>query len=118
MKAALKNFFLVPFLGIFLLGMNAWGQESHSETASRQPQKVYVSPDQVEVTDNGILFYSEFWEDPILGKSLSYDEHGLYIELKQAYCPIITHGPKCNKCGGCHMTSCPCCCICGDKYPW
>ncbi|MCB1115446.1 MAG: hypothetical protein KDK71_03155 [Chlamydiia bacterium] len=113
MKALLKKFFLIPFLGLLLLGANAWGQNPHTETVSSQPQKFYANPDQIEVTDNGILFYPEESENPFLGNSLSYDDNGLYVELKQDYCPY-GHKPRCCVCRGCQNQKCVARCRCTD----
>ncbi|MCP5505678.1 MAG: hypothetical protein H7A38_02210 [Chlamydiales bacterium] len=114
MKAMLKAACYSLFVVMLLFETNLWGQEDFSETKIFGQQKVYVSPEQIEVTANGILFYPELGENPILGNSLSYDDHGLFVEIKQYYCPILSHGPKCKKCGGCVMSKCPCHCICYD----
>lgn len=112
MRAVIGVFWLVPFLGMFLIGADAcWGWEFHSE--SHQTQKIYVSPDQVEITDRGILFYSESGETPILGTLLSYDEQGSYIEIAPYGCPY-GHEPRCWICKGCHDPECTARCRCAD----
>ncbi len=54
-----------------LWSVNVWGhsiQESYEKAESSQ-EKIYVTPEQIEVTEDGVLFYDGLREFPILGKN-------------------------------------------------
>ena len=81
-KTLQRKFFISIFFAIFFINSNGLStQEFRHEVTFATHKKIYVTPEQVEITDNGILFYNNPGEDPYIGKLLSCDKEGLYIEL-------------------------------------
>ena len=85
----------------------------HLEEVSHLLEKVYITPEQIEITDGGILFYDLEEDYPYPVNIVSYDENGLYAEVNRC-----DHQPKCRKCGGCYyFKNCPSNCICIKTVP-
>lgn len=80
--------------------------------AKESGKKIYVSTDQIVITENGILAYVNESKTPIPGKTLSFDEDGMYI--KEWKGPCWLHDLWCNRCGGCGVLLCPMNCSCYD----
>jgi hypothetical protein len=80
--------------------------------AKESERRIYISPDQIVVTKEGIIAYPLGAEKPIAGKTLSFDEKGLYI--KEWKGPCWLHDLWCKRCGGCGVLLCPMNCSCYD----
>lgn len=99
----------VTFLMTSVLTLNGWSYPSQAI----EEERVYVTSEQIEVTDNGILVFFEGSESQVVARSLSFDEEGLYVEVECCYCPR-GHQPRCKICRGCYKSSCPSHCRCSD----
>jgi hypothetical protein len=81
--------------------------------ASAKEEKIYVSPEQIEITHHGIVAWQPDGKNFIWGKSLAFDDKGLYImPLERGPCGI--HKRWCKTCGGCGVLLCPMNCTCYD----
>jgi hypothetical protein len=80
--------------------------------AREETIKIYVKPSQLEFTQQGVLAHIEGQDKPIAGKTLSFDENGMYI--KEWKGPCWLHDLWCNRCGGCGVLFCPMNCSCYD----
>lgn len=79
----------------------------------QKEEKIYVNPEQIEITDQAILVWSLDGKPLALAKSLGLDEQGLYIkQLTRGPCGI--HNRWCRTCGGCGVILCPMNCTCND----
>ena len=83
-----------------------------SGEAKETEKKIYVSRDQIVITKDGILAYVDGAKTPIPGKTLSFDDNGMYI--KEWKGPCWLHDLWCNRCGGCGVLLCPMNCSCYD----
>jgi hypothetical protein len=103
---------------IALLAINGflWGEETSSIN------KRYIKPNQVTVTDSGILVFLDRNIQPIKALQLSYDEEGMFVLLQDTESPSgsFEKGP-CGlhrvwhkACGGCGVLFCPMNCTCFD----
>ncbi len=97
----IKNFVVWSLL--FLISF------AHAEEGAK---KIYVEPNQIEIMKGGILAHIDGEERPIAGKTLSFDENGMYI--KEWKGPCWLHDLWCNRCGGCGVLFCPMNCSCYD----
>lgn len=107
---------LTCIIAIFVT-LDGWShpvQEAPEPSVSVRKEKIYVTSDQVEVTDKGIRVFTEIGEEPILVSSLSYDEKGLFFEVECYYCPF-GHLPRCRVCRGCYETTCHSRCRCSNN---
>lgn len=118
MNASLAKFtrllFMMCFVALFW-STHVWGysaQESHENIKHGLQEKIYVTPEQIEVTEEGILFYDVVKEILILSKTLSYDEKGLYLKPVVQRGPCGLHSVWCRDCGGCGVIYCPMKCTC------
>lgn len=85
------------------------GALSSKETGN----KIYVSPHQVEITDHGFIVRQDpLGKKAVAGKTLSFDQHGMYIKEWKGPCWI--HDLWCSRCGGCGVILCPMNCSCFD----
>lgn len=94
--------------------LNGWShqtQETYDSGVSIKREKIYVTSEQVNVTDSGIRVFTELREESILAPSLSYDEKGLFFEIECYYCPF-GHLPRCILCRGCYDPTCHSRCRC------
>jgi len=105
----------ICFITLFC-SSNIWSQNlerSYNRVENASYEKIYVSPDQIEVTEEGVLYYDESEEILMLFKALSYDSKGLYLTpptSERGPCGI--HNLWCHACGGCGVIYCPMKCIC------
>ncbi len=102
------NFFLLLCFATLCGSINAW-----SHPSQETEEKVYVSPEQIEVTEEGILVYDARGELVAIYKTLSYDKKGLFlkpIESERGPCGI--HRVWCRYCQGCGVIYCPMKCEC------
>lgn len=100
---------LIAALGLHVTPIEARSQQELSSVA-QVDRKLYVAPDQIEITEEGILFYDAIKESIILAETLSYDEKGLYIQPQRGPCNL--HREWCKYCHGCGVLYCPMKCQC------
>jgi hypothetical protein len=93
------------FLTLFLFTSSAYGELADEG-------KVYVTPDQIEITEEGIFAYIKNAKRPIVGRTLAFDHIGMYI--KEWRGPCFIHDLWCRRCGGCGVLFCPMNCSCYD----
>jgi hypothetical protein len=86
---------------------------------SSSVQKRYIKPDQVIVTESGILVFVEETVQPIKALGLSYDEEGLFVTFRDMELngsfekgPCGLHRVWHKDCGGCGVWLCPMNCTC------
>ena len=75
--------------------------------------RIYVDPNQVELTEKGIVAYDFEGDIIAVGLTLSYDEGGLYLQTifpQRGPCGI--HHLWCKYCKGCGVIYCPMKCEC------
>lgn len=115
-KSTQKNLFLALCFTILFWSSSAWShslEETYDKSERVFQEKIYVTPEQIEVTEDGVLFYDTVEEMLILCKTLSYDSKGLYLKPtvpQRGPCGI--HTPRCNFCSGCRVLYCPMKCKC------
>lgn len=94
---------------VFLI---AWISNT-AHCSHQKEEKIYVNPEQIEITDQAILVWSLDGKPLTLAKSLGFDDQGLYIkQLVRVPCGI--HNRWCKICGGCGVLLCPMNCTCYD----
>lgn len=117
MKSAFfqRKVVLSIFVMTFFLTLNGWSHPTQEtcESGTSTKKKIYVTSEQVEVTDSGIRVFTELRGEPIFVSSLSYDEKGLFFEVECYYCPF-GHLPRCSVCRGCYDTTCHSRCRCNN----
>ncbi len=85
---------------------------SRNLNATETETRVYVSLNQIEMVANGFLARLDAQNKVVAGKTLSFDENGLYIKEWKGPCWI--HDLWCHRCGGCGILLCPMNCSCFD----
>ncbi|MCP5505514.1 MAG: hypothetical protein H7A38_01350 [Chlamydiales bacterium] len=99
------------FLALFFLPSLGWSLDKETPLSER----IYVSPEEVEITQDGILFYNESQGDYELSKKyeLGYDTNGLYLKpIENPRGPCGIHTGWCRYCKGCGVIYCPMKCEC------
>jgi len=115
LKAIQISFFPVLCFTVLFWSGSAWSyspSESYDEVNQAIQERIYVTPEQIEVTEDGILVYNIAGEEPIVGKTLSYDEKGLYLIPLTLRGPCGVHNLWCKHCKGCGVIYCPMKCEC------
>lgn len=99
----------------FLLAISTflWSEEPSSI------HKEYVRPDQVIITESGIIAFLEENVDPVVVQQVAFDERGLFIVFQQSESsfgkgPCGLHDVWHTACGGCGVLFCPMNCTCFD----
>jgi len=93
-------------------GTSTWNISIDQAENSSQ-EKIYVTPDLIEITEDGILYYDNAEERVMLANALFYDTKGLYlrpISVERGPCNI--HNDWYKFCGGCGVLYCPMKCAC------
>lgn len=108
----MKKFFSLFLCAIILsLHTYAWShvnKEQRENIERLAKEKIYVSPEEIDVTKDGILFYDSETGNLRLSDTLSYDEKGLYISpITPERGPCGLHRTWCRYCGGCGVIYCP-----------
>ena len=94
------------FIGVFFLA---------TFFLSANEQKIYVSPQDIEITQNGIYYIDREGATEQKIDALQYDEHGLYfLDISQTRGPCGLHQVYHADCGGCGVLFCPMNCTCFD----
>ncbi len=87
--------------------------EIYAQNINQKPQKIYVTANQLDISNKGIIVSFEDGRNPILARNLSYDNNGLYIDV--IICKACDlHDTWCSLCGGCGVLLCPMNCKCFD----
>ena len=95
--------------------VDVWGHlpQEYGKKIDPLPEKIYVTPEQIQITENGILFYDMEKEMFVTGTTLSYDEKGLYLNpAVPQRGPCGLHALWCKHCRGCGVLYCPMICQC------
>ncbi len=80
---------------------------------NQKEEKIYVSPEQIEITEQAILVWLSGEKTFLLAKSIGFDDQGLYVkQLTRGPCGL--HNRWCKICGGCGVLLCPMNCTCYD----
>jgi hypothetical protein len=106
------------FILIALLATSTflWGEEASSS------HKRYITSDQVNVTESGILVFLNGNIQPVKAQLLSYDEEGMFVMFQGTESvngsfekgPCGLHQVWHRACGGCGVLFCPMNCTCFD----
>jgi hypothetical protein len=102
--------FFRSFLCLVLLVVASNTAYCNSESDQKE-EKIYVSPEQIKITDKAILVWLSD-EETCLAKSLGVDDYGLYIKQLTRACRV--HIGRCYHCGGCYQSDCHQRCTCYD----
>ena len=99
-----------PFLFAFVLIC------LHVQASGLAERQFKVDPKKVTITEDGIFAYVEGNDKPVMGRSLSFDEHGnlLLKDVVLSRGPCYIHDLWCHRCGGCGVLLCPMNCSCFD----
>jgi len=108
-----RSIFLCFFL---LIDTFLWSEEPLSL------YKKYIRPDQIILTESGILAFLEGNVEPINVQQVSFDREGLFILFEQIESshssfgkgPCGLHDVWHAACGGCGVLFCPMNCTCFD----
>jgi hypothetical protein len=78
-------------------------------------EKIYVTPNQIVLTEGLILAYLPGSPHPVSGTAIAFDSTGLYMSrMVDQKGPCYLHDLWCNRCGGCGVLLCPMNCSCYD----
>ncbi len=108
----LKKFifgFCLSLIGIMLPTAKSYAEQ----TPKMVEEKIYVTPNQLVITENQILAYLPNSPEPVSGNAIAFDANGLYVSRMVLHRgPCYIHNLWCNRCGGCGVLLCPmnCCC--------
>lgn len=119
MKLLLRIFTASLFFLIFSSTLIAHATNYHKNAEYLQgkakKERIYVNPQQIEMTENAIIVWSLDGNDYILAKNIALDDKGLYIRpLTNQRGPCGLHTQWCNRCKGCGVLLCPMNCTCYD----
>ncbi len=110
------RFFLGFSVFILVLSSNyVWSNIQEEPIGSPQEERVYINPDQIEITDYGIFARDIGRKKIVLVESLGFDKKGLYFKpMIEQRGPCGIHRAWCKICGGCGVLLCPMNCTCFD----
>ncbi len=114
MKKFSSKIALFLFCFIILSSFEIYAHNVTKINKNQKQQKIYVSPNQLEITEKVIMVHFNNAES-LIARNLSHDENGLYIDV--VICEACSsHDEWCSMCKGCGVVWCPYKCRCYDTF--